>query len=144
MGVVLMVLSFIWWWPLGLLILGFLIARGKFGNWRHPAYAGEASMFDRKYCGDRWDRKMARMQEKMERLRARMDRGAGFGRSATGNRAFDDYRAETLKRLEDEQREFKDFLDHLRFAKDRAEFDQFMASRRQRPIDPDTQSEPHG
>jgi hypothetical protein len=40
-----------------------------------------------------------------------------------------------LKRLEDEQREFKDFLARLRFAKDRAEFDQFMAERRARPFE---------
>ena len=63
-------------------------------------------------------------------------RGDWFGSSSSGNRAFDDYRAETLKRLEDEQHEFKDFLERLRFAKDRAEFDQFMAERRQRPFEP--------
>ena len=40
-----------------------------------------------------------------------------------------------MKRLEDEQREFKEFLERLRFAKDRAEFDQFMAERRQRPFE---------
>ncbi len=95
---------------------------------------------------DRWDRKMSRMQDKMERLRSRMERaGSGgnwFGSASSGNRAFDDYRAETLKRLEDEQREFKDFLEQLRFAKDRAEFDQFMAARRQRPFEPDSQPEP--
>ena len=52
---------------------------------------------------------------------------------SSGNRAFDDYRTETLRRLEEEQREFKEFLERLRFAKDRAEFDQFMAERRNRP-----------
>ena len=50
----------------------------------------------------------------------------------SGNRAFDDYREETLRRLEEEQREFKDFLARLRMAKDKAEFDQFMAERRTR------------
>ena len=35
----------------------------------------------------------------------------------------------TLRRLEDEQREFKEFLKRLRVAKDRAEFDQFMNDR---------------
>jgi hypothetical protein len=54
---------------------------------------------------------------------------------SSGNRAFDEYRAETLRRLEDEQREFRDFLDRLRMAKDKAEFDQFMAERRNRPAD---------
>lgn len=48
---------------------------------------------------------------------------------STGNTAFDAYRAETLKRLEDEHREFMDFLARLREAKDKAEFDQFMDKR---------------
>ena len=55
--------------------------------------------------------------------------------SVSGNRAFDDYRTETLRRLEEEQREFREFLDRLRMAKDKAEFDQFMADRRNRPAD---------
>ncbi len=54
---------------------------------------------------------------------------------SSGNSAFDDYRAETLKRLEEEQQEFQDFLEQLRRAKDKAEFDQFMAGRRNRPAD---------
>ena len=45
---------------------------------------------------------------------------------------FDEYRAETLRRLEEEQREFVEYLDRLRQAKDKAEFDQFMADRRRR------------
>ena len=53
-----------------------------------------------------------------------------------GNSAFDDYREETLKRLEDEEREFRSFLDRLRRAKDKAEFDQFMADRKHRPEPP--------
>ncbi|MDM7458402.1 MAG: DUF2852 domain-containing protein, partial [Paracoccus sp. (in: a-proteobacteria)] len=47
----------------------------------------------------------------------------------TGNVAFDAYREQTLKRLEDEHREFMDFLQKLREAKDKAEFDQFMEQR---------------
>ncbi|MEJ0018757.1 MAG: DUF2852 domain-containing protein [Acetobacteraceae bacterium] len=69
--------------------------------------------------------------------------GSGGGGSQTrawqqpsGNRAFDEYRAETLRRLEDEQKEFTDFLDRLRVAKDKAEFDQFMSERRSRPPAP--------
>jgi len=49
----------------------------------------------------------------------------------TGNTAFDTYREETLKRLEEERDAFVKFLDELRSAKDRAEFDQFMARRRE-------------
>lgn len=51
----------------------------------------------------------------------------GFGSS--GNTAFDAYKADTLKRLEDEQASFQDFLQRLRAAKDKAEFDQFMDDR---------------
>ena len=50
--------------------------------------------------------------------------------SSTGNHAFDEYRDETLRRLEEEAREFRSFLERLRHAKDRAEFEQFMSERR--------------
>jgi hypothetical protein len=83
------------------------------------------------------------MQSKMDRMRSKMD---GFGGGdwwgtppSSGNRAFDDYRRETINRLEDEQREFKEFLERLRLAKDREQFDQFMADRRNRPNDPPPQ-----
>ena len=51
------------------------------------------------------------------------------GLNSTGNTAFDSYREETLKRLEEEHEEFLSFLAELRAARDRAEFDQFMARR---------------
>ena len=88
------------------------------------------------YGSDRWHRKMERMEEKMGRMRERMGNFGGFGPPSSGNHAFDEYRAETLRRLEEEQREFRYFLDRLRFAKDKAEFDQFMADRRNRPAGP--------
>jgi len=145
MPLILTILGFMWWWPIGLVILAFMIARGRFGYWGH-SFAGDGPMLDWEHRGDRWERKIARMQDRMERMRGRIDRirsrGDWFAPGSSGNRAFDDYRAETLKRLEDEQREFKDFLARLRFAKDRAEFDQFMAERRQRPFEPDSRAEP--
>ncbi|WP_411837581.1 DUF2852 domain-containing protein [Paracoccus sp. ME4] len=52
-----------------------------------------------------------------------------YSAPSTGNSAFDAYRAETLKRLEDEHRDFVEFLARLREAKDKAEFDQFMEKR---------------
>ncbi len=83
------------------------------------------------------ENKMERMQYKMERMRGRMERRGfpfgGFGPPSSGNRAFDEYRVETLKRLEEEQTEFRDFLDRLRHAKDKEEFDQFMAQHRTAP-----------
>ena len=63
--------------------------------------------------------------------------GAGWRQPRTsGNHAFDEYRTETLRRLEEEEREFREFLDRLRQAKDKAEFDQFMADRGRRPDGP--------
>jgi len=59
------------------------------------------------------------------------------GASASGNAAFDAWKASELERLEAERRkledaarEFADFLDNVRRAKDREEFDRFMNERR--------------
>jgi hypothetical protein len=117
----LMVLSFIIFWPLGLALLAFLIWSGRMGCWRHA---------------DRWH---DRMHRKMERLQEKMGRAPGrwYGpQGSSGNVAFDEYREETLRRLEEEQQEFRSFLDRLRHAKDKAEFDQFMADRRNNPQPP--------
>ena len=115
--IALMILGFIIWWPVGLAALAFLIWSGRMG-------CG--------YRGHHWQNKMERMQSKVDDFRRRMDGGWGSGLS--GNRAFDDYRAETLRRLEEEQLEFREFLARLRQAKDKAEFDQFMSERRSRPV----------
>ena len=124
--IALIVLGFIVWWPVGLALLFFTLGSRKMGCW------------DR---NGRSENKMERMQYKMERMRNRMERsgfgsGFGFGPPTSGNRAFDEYRVETLKRLEEEQHEFKDFLERLRHAKDKEEFDQFMAQHRPRPTPP--------
>ena len=47
----------------------------------------------------------------------------------TGNRAFDSYKAEALRRLEEEQEAFETFLQRLRTSKDKTEFDSFMDDR---------------
>ncbi|MEM9969795.1 MAG: DUF2852 domain-containing protein [Pseudomonadota bacterium] len=52
--------------------------------------------------------------------------------SSSGNTAFDAYKADTLRRLQEEQDSFEAFLQRLRDAKDKAEFDQFMAERDKR------------
>jgi Protein of unknown function (DUF2852) len=53
-----------------------------------------------------------------------------------GHSAFEKYREKTLQRLDQEQREFQEFIVQLRRAKDKAEFEQFMAERRARPPSP--------
>ena len=57
----------------------------------------------------------------------------GWHRPASGNDAFEDYRAETLRRLDQEQAEFREFLDRLRLAKDQEEFGAFLQERCGRP-----------
>ncbi len=126
--IALIILGFMAFWPLGLAILAFTLWSGRMGCGFHGG-------------PDRWQHKMERMQAKMDWMRGKMAGGAGPGPwhagPSSGNRAFDEYRTETLKRLEDEQREFRDFLERLRFAKDKTEFDAFMAERRSRPAAPD-------
>lgn len=117
--IALMVVSFIVFWPIGLAILAFLLWSGRMGC----GWSGDKNRWQQRMA-DKWDRKMGAYS-----------RAAGFGGSS-GNRAFDEYREATLRRLEEEQREFREFLERLRMAKDRSEFDQFMADRRGRPEAP--------
>ena len=98
----LMVLGFALYWPVGLALLAYLLWSGRMGCWRH-----------------------SRRFWRNEGAFGRHD-----GRRGSGNRAFDDYRQETLRRLEDEQRQFMAFLERLRLAKDKEEFDAFLAERR--------------
>ena len=53
----------------------------------------------------------------------------------SGNGAFDAYREETIRRLMDEQEAFESFLQRLRDAKDKTEFDAFMEDRAKTPRD---------
>lgn len=109
--IVAMVLGFIVFWPLGLAILAWKILGGgrlpRAMEARMPEWAGRWQMPD----GD-------------------------LLRRDSGNAAFDEYKAAELARLEEErrrlaaeQRAFGDFLDELKRAKDREEFDRFMARR---------------
>ena len=77
-----------------------------------------------------------RGREAREEFRAWKRRHRWGRHTGSGNVAFDEYREETLRKLDEEQREFRDFLDRLRAAKDRAEFDDFMAERRNRRRSP--------
>jgi hypothetical protein len=114
------ILGFIFCWPVGLAILAYLIWSRRMACWKHG--------------GDE-------MRSARERWRAKCGggwtNGNGWRRQSSGNTAFDEYRSDTLRRLEDEEKEFHDFLDRLRQAKDKAEFDQFMNDRRGRSQGPD-------
>ena len=111
--VTLLVVSFVVFWPLGLAILGYMIWSGRMKcRNKGKVAAFNATGFGMGKGGPgRWYR-------------------GGFPTS--GNRAFDDYREETLNRLQEEHEEFQSFLDKLRQARDKSEFDQFMADRTRR------------
>src|SRR5262249_52133316 len=121
----LMVLGFIVFWPVGLVILAYLIGSGRMGCGRH---ADVAHWQER--AAERWERKRQRFEARIDRWEQRWGRRGGL--RPTGNHAFDEYREEALKRLEEEAAEFRAFLDRLRMARDRAEFDEFMRDRRDR------------
>jgi hypothetical protein len=123
--IILMVVGFIVFWPLGLVMLAYILwgqrvpeirrhFEGMKSEW-HNAWGG---------CG--------------------ASRSYGFARS--GNAAFDDYRERELRRLDEERRkleeersEFEAFVHNLRRARDQEEFDRFMRDRNSRPrTDSDT------
>lgn len=116
----LMILGFIAWWPIGLAVLLFSVGSGRMGCGMHRRHGGAPGGWQ-DFAGARMGWRGCRREEPAQ--------------SSSGNRAFDEYRAETLRRLEEEQREFAAFLDRLRFAKDKAEFDDFVAARRQPPVE---------
>ena len=96
-------------WPAALALFAFLLWAGKLEAWKGAAL-------------NLW-------QEVVGPLRSS---GTWWLPRPGGNRAFDEHRSDTLRRLEEEEKEFREFLIRLRAAKDKAEFDQFMAERRDR------------
>lgn len=113
------VLAFVLFWPAGVAILAYLFWSGRMGCWKRNSF-NEMRKARGRWYGTR----------------------DGVRFESSGNSAFDEYRAETLRRLEEEQKEFVDFLERLRQAKDKAEFDQFMSDRRGRPQGPAAGPEP--
>src|SRR5258705_7593579 len=107
--IALLILSFFINWMLGLGLLAFLIGSGRMGCWKRSAM-------------NRWS----------DAAGATGHPGTWWQPRSSGNNAFDEYRADTLRGLEEEEKEFHEFLGRLRAAKDKAEFDQFMADRRSR------------
>ncbi len=126
----LIILGFAFHWHLGLAVLA-LACFGGLLFWKRHAYA---------HWGEGWCRSGTRWGPpgwSSDGGPGRNGNGCGGGgnggrryRGRSGNRAFDEYREETLRRLEEEQKEFEGFLERLRIAKDKAEFDAFLAERR--------------
>ena len=102
-------------------------ARHRAGEPRRRALGGAAR---------RWEERIA------NGTAARHAHGLSEGLRETGNRAFDEYRGDALRKLEEEANEFRAFLERLRMARDRAEFDEYMKERRNRPATEGPQTPP--
>ncbi len=123
LNIVLMIIGFAVFWPLGLAMLAYIIWGDEI-----RAKAEEVKGHFRSFG------------ERAPRFRD----GGAFGfqggfQGRTGNAAFDEYRAQELKRLDEERRkveamraEFETFLAELRRVKDTEEFDSFMREFRNR------------
>lgn len=120
-SITVMVLGFMLAWPIGLMVLAYILWGERFG-WRARA----AAFFDG-------------LRDGILRSGFRTaGPAAGFG-FTTGNAAFDAYRADELERLEaerrrldEERRDFEAYMTHLRRARDQEEFDRFKAERSRR------------
>jgi len=128
-GIALMILGFMFWWPVGLAVLVYMVGSGRMGCSSRRRGMAQSNDWQNNAPWSGWKSWMGG------------DRSPSAGPSS-GNHAFDEYRKETLRRLEEEQKEFGSFLERLRFAKDKAEFDQFMAERRGRPPASPTEEQP--
>lgn len=96
------VLGFIVFWPAGLFILFYVLSGGDMAQVFHRT---------KNWVSDKFS-------------------GAAASGGSSGNAAFDAYRDETLRRLEEEQRAFGDFMERLKRARDQEEFERFMNERR--------------
>ncbi len=121
--ITLMVLSIIIFWPVGLAILGYMLWSGRMGSWKNKAMCAPGRWYN--------------MGSESRGMSCSRHRSRKFGLKETGNAAFDEYREKTLQRLEDEQQEFQNFLERLRQARDKEEFDLFMTERKTKTDKPE-------
>jgi hypothetical protein len=112
-----MVAGFVVFWPLGLLAL--------FLKWKNSEMWPGSSETKAPWSGF-----------KSPDFSAWKPQASAYGFSGSGNAAFDAYKREQMKRLdeerrklEDEQKAFRDFVEKVRRAKDQDEFDRFMTLR---------------
>nr|WP_282103485.1 DUF2852 domain-containing protein [Methylobacterium sp. 37f] len=113
------VVAFVYWWPLAAAYIAWKVAG-------YPALSELRGLAGR---GAAWNAGAAR-----SRFAAAFEAANG---TSTGNLAFDAYRRSELERLDaqrralqEESREFADFVEELKRAKDREQFDAFMQKRR--------------
>ena len=121
--IILMVIGFAIAWPLGLIMLAYILWGHRVPEIREHFEGAkrEWQANRRDWCGPR---------------------GASYSYSRSGNTAFDDYRERELRRLDEERRkldeerrEFEEFVHNLRRARDQEEFERFQRERPSRRAD---------
>ena len=118
------VVAFVYWWPVAVAYVAWKIAG-------YPAFA-QLRDLARNGPSNFAAGAPSRFAQAFETARH-----GGMSRGGTGNLAFDDYRRAEIERLEarrralqEESRAFAAFVEELKRAKDREQFDAFMAKRR--------------
>lgn len=115
-----LVLGFVVWWPLGVAALGYILWGGHMDS-------------DLKKLWNKFNGRNEPAQAYS--FQSTTSRSTGFTPSASGNAAFDRYREQTLRRLEEEQQAFSDYVNKLRAARDQEEFDRFMSEKSNGAVD---------
>ena len=118
-----MVVGFMMFWPIGLAVLAYKYWQSKMGGPDIQTVATGA-----------FNNARSAVRGFQQRPGAQWARGFS---TSTGNAAFDQWKSDEISRLEAERRkledahkEFADWLETVRKAKDREEFDRFMNERR--------------
>lgn len=101
--IITMIIGFVLWWPIGLLILAYILWSGSMGR-----------------VNGQW----------FERIKDALG-------LHSGNAAFDAHKEATLRdlekqrqKLEEQERDFRVFIDKARMAKDQSDFERFMNGRK--------------
>ena len=123
--IALMVVGFIVFWPIGLGLLAYLLWSGRMGCGRNADLAAGTLI-----------------EDEPQRERGPVGAGCAGGTAQAAIAPLTNTGKTRLRRLEDEQREFTDFLERLRHARDKAEFDQFMDERARTAHDVDVSDAP--
>lgn len=123
--------GFMVFWPVGLIALFLKVKNGELWEGSADGRAPWASW----KTGQPW-----RASDMWKSAEVKARRWRDDFTSHSGNSAFEDYKAQELakldeirRRLEEEQKAFAEFTERVRRAKDKEEFDRFMAERRSAP-----------
>ncbi len=129
--IVALVLGFIVFWPIGLAILGYKYWQGRSGGPDLQTFATDKMAGCAHHDVFEFFLELRRRHAAREPLLCR-PRPATWP-STSGATAELARLDEERRKLDDAQREFSEYVEAIRRAKDREEFDRFMAERRARP-----------